>query len=492
MPNKKLATSSVLISFLLVASAVFAIGFSYTAWNTSGANLQLAPLFIMDPNSVTINSQGVFSCITPVPPTPPTHCYTPAMIHAAYDLNPLYAQGLNGAGETIVIVDSFGSPTALKDLQTFSTEFGLPAPQLTIIREKGTPIYTGSAAQVDWAIETSLDLQWSHAIAPDAKQVLIETNTNETEGNAGFPSIFQEEQYAVDHYPGAVISQSFGATEQSFPSLPVAQTLISKYDQVYQHAIANRVTVFASAGDSGTYNCINVACTTYAPYPTVIWPSSDPLVTSAGGTWLQYGWTWNPSSPTNTSFITTPGSRTEAVWNEPYLPAATGGGLSVLFRTPSFQKGISTILLNGARGPLPSRGVPDVSWNAAVNGGVLVYLGFAGTGLSSSGWYIIGGTSAASPQLSGLIALTNQLADKDGKRHVGYLNPLLYMLPSSAFHDIVPLTFGPGKVRISNNSLYGSGVPGYTAGPSYDLASGWGSPIAANFVPDLVSELPPA
>ncbi len=231
--------------------------------------------------------------------------------------------------------------------------------------------------------------------------------------------------------------------------------------------------MFGSSGDSGTANPVGGQGTSTPktlPYPTVNWPSSDPLVTSAGGTWLQYGWTWNPSSPTDLSFVLTPGSRTEAVWNEPAFGAATGGGLSVLFHTPSFQNGITSVSLNGARG------LPDVSWNAAVDGGVLVYLGFLG---SNSGFYIFGGTSATSPQLAGLIALTNQLADRDGKLHVGYLNPLLYQLPSSAFYDVVPHTFG--TVTISDNSVYGSGTPGYQAGPGYDLASGWGSPDAANF-----------
>jgi subtilase family serine protease len=238
----------------------------------------------------------------------------------------------------------------------------------------------------------------------------------------------------------------------------------------------------AATGDAGTANTVGgqgASTGKLVPYPTVAWPPSDPLVTAAGGTWLQYGWTWNPSSPADMSFVTTPGSRTEAVWNEPFLPAAGGGGLSVLFPTPGFQSGISQSIVDGARG------VPDLSWNAAVDGGVLVYLGFLG---SSSGFYIIGGTSAATPQLAAVIALTNQVADTKGKQHVGWLNPLLYALPSSAFYDIVPQTFG--TVTISDNSLYGSGIPGYPALSGYDLATGFGSPNVPSFVSDLASALP--
>ena len=153
----------------------------------------------------------------------------------------------------------------------------------------------------------------------------------------------------------------------------------------------------------------------------------------------------------------------------------------MLYSTPSFQSGIPQTLLHGARG------LPDLSWNSAVDGGVLVYLGFLG---SSSGWYIFGGTSASSPQLAGLVALTNQVADTNHKQHVGYLNPLLYKLPSRDFDDIVPHTFGAGAVAIDNNQLYGSSVPGYSTTVGWDLTTGFGSPNGYYFVTDLASALP--
>jgi subtilase family serine protease len=382
-----------------------------------------------------------------------------------------------------VIVDSYGSPTALSDLQFFSSTFGLPSPDLTIVNPSGTPTYSSNmhGIQALWAEETSLDLQWAHAIAPGAKLVLIAANPAETEGVQGFSSIFAGEKYAVEHYPGAVISQSFAVTEQSFKSAAVTQ--VEKFDQVYREAVTNYVTVLGSSGDSGTANVVGgqgTSSPSVAPYPTVNWPSSDPLVTSASGTWLQYGWTWTPSSPTDLSYANTPGVRTEAVWNEPFLPAATGGGRSVLFATPSFQSSISQSVLKG------TRGLPDLSWNAAVDGGVLVYTSFPGVRV---GWHIIGGTSASSPQLAGLIAMTNQLADHMGKsHHVGYLNPILYTLPSGDFNDIVPQTFG--SVTITDNALYGSGIAGMPATSGWDLATGFGSPVARSFVHDLASSLP--
>ena len=124
---------------------------------------------------------------------------------------------------------------------------------------------------------------------------------------------------------------------------------------------------------------------------------------------------------------------TEVVWKENWAAAATGGGRSVLFATPSFQSGISSSVLQG------SRGVPDISWNASINGGVLTYLGFLGG--ANNGYYIIGGTSAATPQLAGVVALANQVRQQNSKQPVGYLNPVLYQLSASAFNDTVPLTF---------------------------------------------------
>lgn len=148
-------------------------------------------------------------------------------------------------------------------------------------------------------------------------------------------------------------------------------------------------------------------------------------------------------------------------------------------RTPGFQSSIPQSVLKGARG------LPDLSWNAAVDGGVLVYTSFPGVRV---GWHIIGGTSASSPQLAALIALTNQLADASHKAHVGYLNPLLYKLSASDFNDIVPQTFG--AVTLADNSNFGSGIPGMAVTSGYDLTTGFGSPKAFQFVHDLATILP--
>ncbi len=484
-----------------------------------GPALKLIPLVAVAPDDPAGFSIANPACVAPLnefgqPHTSAfIHCYRPSNIYAAYGVNQLHAQGINGTGQTIIIVDAYGSPTAFHDLQFFSQTFHLPSPDLTIFNPTGTPSFNNAqqGIQVGWAEETSLDLQWAHAIAPDAKLVLIEANPAETEGVQGFPSIFAGEAFAIAHFPGSVMSQSFGVTEQSFcggsgmvTTCAAALQATSRFHQVYHDAVTNHVTVFASSGDSGTANierAAGVSAGPLLPFPTVIWPTSDPLVTSAGGTWLQYGWRWNPTvstatfyqclgsgAPFNTcasSYLSynTGSGRTEAVWKEDWLPAATGGGLSTLSTTPSFQSGISQSLLQGRRG------LPDLSWNAAVDGGVLVYTSFPGVRL---GWHTIGGTSASSPQLAGLIALTNQLAASLGKGPVGYLNPLLYQLPASAFNDIIPQTFGTGAgvATLDSNAQYGTGIPGMATTTGWDLTTGFGSPNAFNFVHDLANALP--
>ena len=455
--------------------------------------LEFVPLIQVGPHvpaSVIASRGGVV-------PGVDIHFYFPSDIAAAYGVDIVQASGITGAGQTIVIVDSYGSPTALQDLQKFSSDFGLPAPNLQIYYPCGTPTFSKAmhGIQARWAFETSLDLQWAHATAPDANLVLVAANPAETEGVQGFPCMFKGEEWAIQNFPGAVISQSFAATEQSFHS--AADVQVAKFDKIYQDAVAKRVTILGAAGDTGTANPDKQG--RLFPEPTVNWPASDPLVTAAGGTWLQYQWKWDPTITANDfyaclstavdpttcygqylNYDVTAGT-TEAVWKEDWAAATTGGGRSVLFSTPGFQSAISSNVLHG------SRGIPDISWNAAIDGGVLTYIGFLGG--ANNGYYIIGGTSAASPQLAGVVTLANQLRQVISKQPIGYLNPVLYQLPASAFNDTIPLTFGTGAgvTTLDSNQEFGSGIPGMQTTSGWDLTTGWGSPNVPLFVAGLAA-----
>ena len=206
-------------------------------------------------------------------------CYGPIQIEKAYDLPPLYASGITGKGQTIVIVDSYGSPTIGHDLAVFDKAYGLPAPpSFTVIQPAGpVPLYQADPSREGWAGETNLDVEYSHAIAPDANILLVETPTSENEGTTGFPQIVQAEEYVIDHHLGGVISQSFSATENTFPS---TQSLLALRG-AYTDAAANNVTVLAASGDSGAADVRTHGA--YYDIPVTSWPDSDPAGDRGGG-----------------------------------------------------------------------------------------------------------------------------------------------------------------------------------------------------------------
>jgi subtilase family serine protease len=400
-------------------------------------------------------------------------CYDPAQLQTAYDEQPLFSRGITGAGETIVIVDSFGSPTIKSDLATFDSTFGLPAPpSFRIIRPDRQPVPPFDPKNSDmtgWAGETTLDVEWAHSMAPGANILLVETPVSETEGTAGFPQIVEAENYVIDHHLGDVISQSFGATEETFPTAQSLLRLRGAYINAYQHG----VTVLAASGDSGATDYANVAGTLYYTHPVTSWPDSDPLVTGVGGTELQ---------------LNTAGERTapDQVWNDTYNqavneaafgnagpnPLAGGGGKSVIFARPSYQ--------NGVRGVVGDhRGVPDISMSAACSGLVDTYQSFPATD-EPAGWYPACGTSEATPLFAGIVALADQVAHHP----LGLINPALYLMSAEHARGLVDVTTGNNTVSFTQNgNLYT--VKGFNARPGYDLASGVGTVDAAHFVPEL-------
>jgi subtilase family serine protease len=289
---------------------------------------------------------------------------------------------------------------------------------------------------------------------------------------------------------------SFGVTEQTFGG--AAQQQAAKFDAVFQKGIAKGDTFFASSGDNGSLGVAKQHKETAAySYPTDGWPASSPYVTAVGGTQLQYGWTWAPTSDTPflpPDFLTlnpnyfayTAGGNLNVVWNETWLPAATGGGPSVIYARPTWQDGVQGVVGS-------ARGVPDVSWDAAVNGGVLVYITAFPTA-QRAGWHVYGGTSASSPQLAALTALANQERAALSKAPLGNINPAIYS-HTSWFNDVIPVTEGTAASGVlDNNQLWqynadGSVSPGPVAGwptlTGYDMTTGLGTPNAAAYVSGL-------
>jgi subtilase family serine protease len=396
-------------------------------------------------------------------------CYDPGQIETAYNEQPLFSHGITGTGETIVIVDSYGSPTIQSDLATFDAQFGLPnPPSFKIIQPAGqVPAYDPTnSLMVSWAGETTLDVEYSHTMAPGASILLVETPVAETEGVAGFPQIVEAENYVIDHHLGQVISQSFGATEQTFPTTQSLLDLRSAYISAYYH----HVTVLAAAGDTGAADYSNVAGTMLYTFPAVNWPASDPLVTGVGGTQLSLNAAGQRTAP-------------DVVWNDTYNtalneafygnpgpnPLAGGGGESAVFSRPRFQDSVARVVGN-------ARGVPDISMSGACSGLVVTYQGFQ----PNPGWYVVCGTSEATPLFAGVVALADQVAGHS----LGFINPALYALKAAHAPGLVPVTMGNNTVSFTQNgTLYT--VNGYSASPGYSTVAGVGTVNAALFVPEL-------
>jgi subtilase family serine protease len=397
-------------------------------------------------------------------------CFLPAQLRTAYHLNAVYKAGVTGKGQTIAIVDSFGSPTIKADLAAFDKQLHIAAPpKFTIIAPAGKiPAFNPASADMGgWAAETTLDVEYAHALAPGANILLIETPVSETEGTVGFPQIVRAEAFALRHYKIGVISQSFSATEETFTGARQIAPLRAAYVQAQK----DKATVLAASGDAGATDYMTNAIDYYTR-PVTSWPDSDPLVTAVGGTRL---------SQTKSGY-------TSVAWNDTYnsawksyagnigpVPTASGGGTSVFFSRPAFQNGVRAV--TGAH-----RGVPDISMSAACDGSVSIYSSYPGSG---AGWSLICGTSEATPEFAAVVALADQVAGHP----LGVLNPALYTLSARKAPGIVDVTSGNNTVSFfqgGNSRLYK--VAGYPARKGYDLVTGVGTVNAAALVYELAGK----
>ena len=436
-------------------------------------------------------------------------CFNPASMANSYDYASVHAAGNNGQGKTIAIVDSFGSSTIRQDLANFNTQFGLPhlcgetgpsdpsancssttSPRFDIVCFQGCPAPkpppanngTGQENKNLWAVEVALDVEWAHATAPLANIMLVTTPTAETLGVQGLQQMMNAEDYVVTNHMADVITQSFGTGEGAFHN---GLSSLKQLRQTFVDAQANNVTVFASSGDGGTTNNYKepVKNPDVIPYQSVIWPASDPLVTSVGGTYL----CTNATTGTSVDSTSPPAHCQSAPGDREPAWIAAGGGYSIYFDRPSYQNtlppGSSYVGSSpGAPGKNSNmRGVPDIAYQASSQTGVLVYSSEPDTkGGPPNGWYIVGGTSASSPQWAGLIAIADQMAHRD----LGFINPSLYALANN------PTTYAADFYDPTVNSNGCCGEPGWPASKGWDAVTGLGTPDAAKLLPDLIAATP--
>ena len=275
----------------------------------------------------------------------PQVCYSPALLQEAYDF-PTGKRAPTGAGQTILIVVPVGSSTIAADLATFDSEFNIPPPPSFSIVPGTSVGGVETGDPVSWGVEASVSVEYAHALAPGANIVLAVSPTDDV------ADIVATEGQILPQYPGAIVSQSFGDDETD----PSAQDAFLQLHDIFSAATSLGGTILASAGDFGaadcpdpSFGCGSVAVASY--------PASDPLVTGVGGT---------EGNPYPGGLLGGHRYGGEQVWNESStVGLVTGGAPSINYPVaPAYQQGVTG---NSART------VPDVAYNAAINGGIRIY-----------------------------------------------------------------------------------------------------------------------
>ncbi len=391
--------------------------------------------------STPARSTGPADCLTT------SRCYAPRQFREAYGIQPLLDHGIDGRGQTVVLVEYTAAPRASppavtdirQDLADFDSRFGLPPARIQVINSlahSSSPWLAGT--------EEVGDTEMVHAVAPDAtiRELMFDVTTP-----AEFAAMYSRAvRTAAGDGDVIVLTREFG--ENPFTSAGAATI-----NSALEYAAAHHATVVAGSGDSGA---IATRSGSSAPVKEVSLPASDPLVLSVGGTTL-------------TANRATGAYISETAWNTVIdgHPYASAGGFSHLFARPAYQDGVPGI---GAM-----RGVPDVAGDAG-NGTDMAFA-FAEPG---GGYALLseGGTSASGPFWAGLIAL----ADQEAGHPLGFVNPAIYQIARGpeyheAFHDI---TTGNNTVVLN-----GTTITGYHAGPGWDPVTGWGTPDARVLIPLL-------
>ena len=385
--------------------------------------------------------------------TPVIGAHTPAQIRTAYGVTPLGLAN-QGQGTTIAIVELSDDPNITRDANAFSAQYNLPqfngpagSPTLTVYQDTTFAPVT-SAAGTGVARETSLDVEWAHAMAPKANILLVEVPFFGTTYADIFGDLLHGVQYAASQ-PGVVaVSLSYGTDERN-----IGTDALAAQDAAYlATGPAANVAVTISSGDGSS----------------PLYPATSPNVIAVGGTSLLLGSVRGKYS-------------LESAWGGLAGLGAGGGGPSLFYDAPSYQTS------NGVT--YPSRAVPDVALIADPVTGVSFYDSLDVTASDPSPWLAAGGTSLAAPVFAGMIALAqqNRLAAGLPLLNSNQINNEIYAVYNSPsystyFHDI---TLG------SNTNVDGKTgqitVDGYAATTGYDLATGVGSPIGNTFVPLLSS-----
>jgi subtilase family serine protease len=404
--------------------------------------------------------------------------YTPPAIQTAYNLTGLYAEGYNGMGQTIGIIDWCGSLTIQSDANGFSKRFGLPL--LTSSNFQITYIPTVSTCQAADQVEINLDVEWAHAVAPGANINLI------VPPSASFQDVNEAEYTAVNYGLANVISGSYGSIESFTPASELAnENLISEI------AAAEGISTNFATGDTGDFTIDGIPA-------TVLAPADSPWATGVGGISLALNSSnaiqWQAGWGNNQTLLAEEGT----IFNPPLafgFTGGAGGGPSMCasqdskgnclggFPKPSFQKSL----------PGMARQLPDVSWLADPYTGAAILITVPGQ-VPAQVWQVWGGTSLATPMFSALWAIANQEAGAP----LGDAAPYMYSMPAGTMYDIVPVTSGHNVTALirtspsaadhyNANQVMGGTSPGNLVSAIWDYALFEQTPLAISFSTDCTT-----
>jgi subtilase family serine protease len=371
-----------------------------------------------------------------------------------YNIGPLWRQGIDGAGTTIAVMEGWHFLDIANQVAAVDKQFGLPDPRIQTIYPAGPLPAKCPAGMVKlqsygscnaWKNELTLDVIAAHLVAPYAKIIISATPadteiTGDPAENVAMPEIMKGVEFISSHHLANVISISDGTGETTYPA---GRAQITSQDAAELTAAANGVPVLVATGDCGVVQNLAVAnaqCANTATTPdTAAWDDS-PWVTAVGGS--------VPSLDPETGQRLGP----DPVWHVGGA-LAEGAGFSAVFPRPSYQNGMAGLTRS------PMRSVPDITLDSR------------------------DGTSESAPLMAGVLALATQV----NKADVGPINPALYRVlgPAGAQAGIADVVEGNNSVTTPDGETVI--VSGFTAGPGFDVASGWGALNAARFVPALAA-----
>jgi pseudomonalisin len=404
-------------------------------------SLHSFPRKAMNSGRKPVSETALRPSVQPQHTTGTMHAMSPSDFAIIYNVNALYAAGIDGAGQSIAIVGR--SHPSAANWTTFRSLMGLPANAPQVIVNGADPGDLGA----DEDAEADLDVEWSGAVAKNATiKFVISASTASTDG------VDLSAQYIVDNDIAPVMSTSFGLCEAD-----LGTSENNFFNNLWAQAAAAGITSFVSSGDSGAAGCDSGSASS-GTGRAISGLASTPYNVAVGGTQFNEGTGTYWSTSDSSYFASALSYIPEIAWNESGSVTggsglwSTGGGASSLYSKPSWQVAPG-VPADG------KRDVPDVSLSAAGHDGYLVR--------TQGALYSIGGTSASSPAFAGLMALINQ---KTGARQ-GNANPRLYELGAAQYGSNGPAVFH--DTTTGSNSV--PGTPGYICAAGYDLATGLGS-----------------